>query len=90
MGGDSSVGIAVSYRLDGPAIESQRGGERDFPYAYRPSLGSTQPPVQRVPGLFPLDKAARAGDDHLLPSRTVVKEIVELTSTPPLGLRGLF
>jgi hypothetical protein len=49
-GPGSSVGIAISYGLDGPGIESRWG--RDFPHLSRPVLGPTQPPVQWVPGLF--------------------------------------
>jgi hypothetical protein len=49
-GPDSSVGIATDYGLDGPGIESRWG--RDFPHLYRPTLGSTQPPVQWVPGVM--------------------------------------
>ena len=45
----SSVGIATGYGLDGPGIESRWG--RDFPHLSRPALGTTQPPVQWVPGL---------------------------------------
>jgi hypothetical protein len=45
----SVVGIATSYGLDGPGIESRWG--RGFPHRSRPALGSTQPPVQWVPGL---------------------------------------
>ena len=48
-GPGSSVGIATGYRLDGPGIESRWG--RNFPHLSRPALGSTQPPVQWVPGL---------------------------------------
>ena len=48
-GRHSSVGIATRYGLDGPRIEYQWG--RDFPHPSRPALGSTQPPVQWVPGL---------------------------------------
>ena len=48
-GPGSSVGIATGYGLDGPGIESRWG--RDFPHLSRPALGSTQPPVQWVPGL---------------------------------------
>ena len=48
-GRHSAVGIATRYGLDGPGIESRWG--RDFPHPSRPALGSTQPPVQWVPGL---------------------------------------
>jgi len=40
---------ATGYGLDGPGIESRWGP--DFPHLSRPDLGSTQPPVQWVPGL---------------------------------------
>jgi hypothetical protein len=58
VGQDSSVSIATSYGLDGPGIESRMG--RDFLHPSKPTLGSTQPPIRWVPGLFPGDKAARA------------------------------
>jgi hypothetical protein len=46
----SSVGIATRYGLDRPEIESWWG--RDFPHPSRSALGSTQSPIQWVPGLF--------------------------------------
>ena len=52
----SSVGIAIDYGLDGPAIKS-RWGE-----IFRPSrsaLGPTQLPIQWVPGLSPWVKYGR-------------------------------
>ena len=48
-GWDSAVRIATRYGLGGPGIESPWG--RDFPHPSRPALGSTQPPIQWVPGL---------------------------------------
>jgi len=49
-GHDSSVGTATRYGLGGPEIESR--WMRDFPHLSRPALGTTQPPIQWVPGLF--------------------------------------
>jgi hypothetical protein len=49
------VGIATGYGLDGPGIECRWG--RDFPHLSRPALGSTQPPVQWVPGFSNGQKA---------------------------------
>jgi len=39
------------YGPDGPGIESE--WKRGFPYPSRPALGSTQLPMQWVPGLSP-------------------------------------
>ena len=48
-GRDSAVGIATHYGLDGPGIESR--WRRDFPHPPRAPLGTTEPPIQWVPGL---------------------------------------
>jgi hypothetical protein len=55
---ESVVCIATRYGLDGPGIEYRWG--KDFLHPSRPALGSTQPPVKWIPGLFPGVKAARA------------------------------
>jgi hypothetical protein len=57
-GRDSSVGIATRYGLEGPGIESRLG--RDFPHPSRLALGTTQPPIKWVPGVFPGGKVAGA------------------------------
>jgi len=49
-GGDSAVGIATGYGLDGPDIEYRWG--RDFPQPSQPALGLKQLPIQWVPGLY--------------------------------------
>jgi len=56
-GPGSSVRIAIDYKLDGPGTESRWG--RDFPHLSKPALGSTQPPVQWVPGLSRGEKSGR-------------------------------
>ena len=55
---DSVVGIATGYGLDSPGIELQK--RQDFLHLSRLALGSTQPPVHWVSGLFPGGKVARA------------------------------
>ena len=76
LGRDSSVGIATDYELEGPGILSRWG--RDFPHLPRPSLGSTQLPVQWAPG-FPggQERPGRDADPSPL-SRAVGHERVEL------------
>ena len=57
---------------------SSAGGGRDFPHPSRPALGPTQPPIQRILGVFPGSKAAGAWRWQPKPSSDEVKERVEL------------
>jgi hypothetical protein len=62
MGCDSSVGIATSYGLGGPGIESR--WRRDIPHPSRTALGPSQPPIQWGTGSFPGVKRPGSGVDH--------------------------
>jgi len=62
VGQGSSVGIANRYGLD--SLENEPRWGRDFPHSYKSVLVPTQPPVQRVLGLFPMLKGAMCGVDH--------------------------
>ena len=80
----SVVGIATGYGLDGPGIESRWG--RNFPHLSRPTLGSTQPPVRWVPGLFRGGKERPGRDtDPSPPSSAVGMKEQSYTSTLPMG-----
>jgi len=72
-GPGSSVGIATSYGLDGPRIES-RWDEIFHPS--RQALGPTQPPVKWVPGLSPWGKVRpwRAADHSPHSSAAVMEQ----------------
>jgi hypothetical protein len=65
LSGDSSVGVATCYGLDGLGIESRWG--RDLPHPCRPALVPTQPPVQWVPGLSGVQRPGRGLNHPLAP-----------------------
>ena len=83
MDRDSLVGIVTRYGLVGPGIES--GWQRDFPHPSTQCLLPTEPPVQWVPGT-----AAETWHLPPTPSRTKVKEIVEICLYPSLSIHCLF
>jgi len=83
-GRDSTVGIATRHWLDNPGIEYRWG--RDFPHPSRSALRPTQPPIQRVPGLFPGSKAAGVWRRPPTPYSAEVEGRVQLYINSPSGL----
>ena len=82
-----AVGIATCYGLEGLRIES-RWGEI---FRTRPDgPGAQSASYIMGTGSFPGVNRSGRGVDYLPPYSAKVKERVELTSSPPLGLRGLF
>jgi hypothetical protein len=88
VGRVSSVGIATRYGLDGTGTESRWGARYFAPV----QTGPGAQPACYTKGTRSLQGVQRPGQsvDHPLTSSVEVKERVELTSTPPLGPRGLF
>jgi hypothetical protein len=77
---DSLVGRATSYWLDdrGVGVRVPVGST-----SFRPPLGSTQPPIQCVPGaLSPGVKRPGREADHSPPASAKVKDMWMYTSTP--------
>jgi hypothetical protein len=80
---DSVVGIVTGYRLDGRVFGVRFPvGPRIFSKSSRPALGSTQPPIQLVPGALPpvLKRPGREADHS---SWCRGQEMWIYTSTPP-------
>jgi hypothetical protein len=82
MGRNSSVGIATRYGMVGPGIESR--WQRNFPHPSGTTLGSNQPPIPWVPGIY------RGESDQSValtttPTSTEVKERVRLYIYSPYG-----
>jgi hypothetical protein len=75
--GSSSVGIATAYWLDDPGVGVRVAA------GSRPALGSTQPPIQWLPGdLSPGVKRQKREADHLPSTTAQVKKTWIYTSTP--------
>jgi hypothetical protein len=78
VGRDSSVGIATRYGLDGPGIESRRGGGlRDFHTCPDRPWG-TPSLLYNGYRVFPEGKAVRAWRSPPTPSSSEVKERVQI------------
>jgi hypothetical protein len=80
----SLIGIAPGYGLDDRGFESRQGlGIFLFTTASRPTLGTTQSPIQWAPGALSLVvKRPVREADHSPPSSAEVKNAWNYTSTP--------
>jgi hypothetical protein len=85
MGQDSTVGIATSYGLVDQEVGVQvLVGSRIFSTFSILALGSTQPPIQWVPGAIPLGvKQPGHEADHSPPTSAEVKKMWIYIPTPP-------
>jgi hypothetical protein len=88
---DSAIGIATSYRLDDQVVRLQvLVGSRIFSMSSGLALGSTQPPIQLVPGALSLGvKQLGCEADHSTPASTKVKKMWIYTSTLPYTFMAL-
>jgi hypothetical protein len=84
---DSSVGIPTGYGLDeqgGGSSSPGRVNNFHCSISSIPALGSTQPPINWVPGgSFPGVKRQGREADQLSPTSAEVKKMWIYTSTPP-------
>jgi len=69
--------------MDGPGFEFRWG--RHLPHLSRPALGSTQPPVQWVPGFSRGKERTERNVDPSPSSSAVVMKDYIYTSIPPMG-----
>ena len=84
--GECAVAMVTCFGLDGPEIESRWGARFSAPVQTCPGAHPTS--YTMGTGSFPGVKRPGPRVDHPPPSSAQVKERIELTSTPPLGLRG--
>jgi hypothetical protein len=82
---------ATGWTIGVLGFDSQRGlGIFIFTTASRTALGTTQPPIQWVPGALSLEvKQPGFEADHSPPSSAEVKECVELYLHSPIRLHGV-
>jgi hypothetical protein len=83
---DNSVGTATGYELDDRGGRSSSHGRvKNFLFStlLRLALGSTQPPIQWVPGLYPRGVKQQVREvDHSPPTSAEVKTMWIYTCTP--------
>jgi len=88
VGRDRAVGIASRYGLDGSGIESRWGTRFSAPVQTGP--GTRPASYAMGTRYFPGTKRPERGVDHPPHLAPRLKKEYSYTSTPPLGLRGLF
>jgi hypothetical protein len=83
--------IASGYGLDDRGVEARvQVGSRAYSTSCRPTLGSTQPPIQWVlAALSPGIKRPGREADHSPPASAEVKKMWIYTSTHPIRLHGV-
>ena len=80
----------MHYGLDGPGFYSRYGLQIFlFSKTPRPALGPSQPPIQRVPGLFFGGTASWAWSNHSSTNSTKVKNEWTCTCMPPISLHSV-
>jgi hypothetical protein len=83
---DNVAGRATCYSVDGSRFTSRwRQDISSSPQPYRPALGPTQPPVQRVTGLFPRGKETGAWP----PTPIYCRDSSRATPPPPPPPTGI-
>jgi hypothetical protein len=87
----SDMSFATGWTIGVLVFDSRQGlGIFLFTTASRPTLGSTQPSIQSVPGAVSLAvKRPGREADHSPPSSAEVKNAWSYTSTPPIRLHGV-
>jgi hypothetical protein len=89
---DSVVDIATSYGLDdrGVGVRVPVVQELSLFHVVQTTLGSTQPPIQWVPGVLSQEvKRQGRGADHSPPASVEVKKNVDLYIHSPIRLHGI-
>ena len=88
VGWDNLVWIATRYKLDSPGIKSR--WRWDLTHPSRLDLWPTLPPVQWVQYLIPEVEWPGHSAEHQPHLALKLKKEQRYTSTPPVGLHGLF
>jgi hypothetical protein len=84
------VYVATGWATEGPEFEFRRVKNFFFSKSSRPTLGSTQPPIQWLPGaLSPEVKLPARGADHSPPGSDRGQENIDLYIHSPIRFHGV-